>query len=92
VVDVALPLGGAVLDGALPAAVPLAAGRYAPLFLLAEAGFTWRIREDLSFRLGFVSLASSWSWRWQPGAWSLDVSGQTNLLTGHLSVRAGRTF
>lgn len=92
VVDAAVPVGGFVLTGALPPDVPLAVGRFAPLFLLSEAGFTWRLAEDVSFRLGYVALASSWSWRWHPGAWTLDVSGQTNLLTGHLSVKLGRTF
>lgn len=91
-VDIALPVGGVVTSGALPDGAPLTPGPFAPLFLLAEAGFTWRLSEKATFRLGYVALAASWSWRWHEGPWTLDISGQTNLLTGHLATRVGRVF
>ncbi len=90
--DVAVPLGGVVTTGALPDVVPLAPAPFAPLFLLTEAGFTWRLGEHTSFRLGYVALATSWSWRWHDGPWTVEVSGHTNLLTGNLSTRLGYVF
>ena len=91
-VDVALPLGGVVLDGALPAGIPLTGGPYVPLFLLAEVGFTWQLGPYTSFRLGYLAVATSWSWRYHRDAFTLEVSGYTNVLTGSLATRAGWAF
>ncbi|MFN7144468.1 MAG: hypothetical protein ACK4YP_11870, partial [Myxococcota bacterium] len=90
--DVAVPLGGVVVTGAIPETIPLAPGPFVPLFLLTEAGFTWRLGDHTSFRLGYVALATSWSWRWHDGPWTVEVSGYTNLLTGNLSTRVGWVF
>jgi len=90
--DLALPLGGVVVAGTLPDAIPLTSGPFAPLFLLGEAGFTWRLGDHTSFRLGYVALATSWSWRWQDDRFTLEVSGYTNGLTGNASVRGGVVF
>ena len=86
--DVSLPLAGAVAVGELPD-LPLTPGRFAPLFFLTEAGFTWHLGPSSSFRLGYLAAASTWSWRWHPGPLTLEMSAYTNLLTGNLSVRAG---
>lgn len=92
VFDVALPLGGVVVTGELPETVPLAAGRFAPLFLLGEAGFTWRLGPYTSFRLGYVALATSYSWRYRRGPLTVEVSGHTNVLTANVSTRVGWAF
>lgn len=89
VFDLALPLGGFVVSGSLPDEVPLALGPFAPLFLLGECGFTWRLGEHTSFRLGYLAAAPSWSWRWRGRAATVEVSGHTNVVSGNLSVRVG---
>jgi hypothetical protein len=91
-VDAELPVGGLVLAGELPDGLPLVAGPYVPLFLLTEVGFTWRLGPDTSFRLGYLAVATSWSWRYRHDHFTLEVSGYTNVLTGSLSARAGWAF
>lgn len=83
-VDASVPLGGATFGEAGPAflATPL----------LAEVGFTWRIGDHTTFRLGYLAAAASWSWRWHDGPWTIEVGGYTNVLSGNLSTRVGRTF
>lgn len=88
VFDVSLPVGGVVVAGSLPD-VPLTPGPFAPLFVLTEAGFSWRLGSSSSFRLGYLAAATTWSWRWHRGPLTVEVSAYTNLLTGNLSARAG---
>jgi hypothetical protein len=92
VFDLALPLGGWVVTGELPDSIPLAFGGFAPLFLLGEAGFTWTLGPHTSFRLGYVWLATSYSWRYHNGPLTVEVSGHTNLLTANASTRVGWAF
>jgi len=92
VLDLALPLGGAVVAGELPASVPLAVGGFAPLFLLFEAGFTWRLGAHTTFRLGYVALATSYSWRYRRGPLTVELTGHTNVLTANVSGRVGWSF
>ncbi len=92
VFDLALPLSGAVVAGELPASVPLAVGDFAPLFLLFEAGFTWRLGPYTTFRLGYVALATSYSWRYRRGPLTVELTGHTNVLTANVSGRVGWGF
>lgn len=92
VFDLALPLGGVVLTGELPDTIPLTPGAFAPLFLLGEAGFTWTLGPHTSFRLGYVALATSYSWRYRDGPLTVELSGHTNFLTANASARVGWAF
>ncbi|MES2645189.1 MAG: hypothetical protein V4850_37220 [Myxococcota bacterium] len=92
VFDLALPLGGWLVMGELPDTIPLAIGPFAPLFLLGEAGFTWTLGPHTSFRLGYVALATSYSWRYHHGPLTVEVSGHTNFLTANASTRVGWAF
>ncbi|MDP2308248.1 MAG: hypothetical protein Q8P18_19675 [Pseudomonadota bacterium] len=92
VFDLALPLGGLVVTGELPGTIPLAVGPFAPLFLLGEAGFTWTIGPRTTFRLGYIALATSYSWRYRNGPLTVEVSGHTNFLSANASMRVGWGF
>ncbi len=92
VFDIALPLGGVVVAGVLPDTVPLAEGGFAPLFLLGEAGFTWRIGPYTSARLGYIALGTAYSWRYHRGPLTVEVSWSTSILSANLSTRVGWAF
>jgi hypothetical protein len=82
-IDVSLPLGGAAFGETVT---------FVPTMLLVEAGFTWRLGEFTSFRLGYLAAAASWSWRWRRGPWTVEIGGNTNVVTGNLATRVGVAF
>lgn len=82
-VDASVPLGGASF-GAAPA--------FLPTMLLAELGFTWTLGERTSVRLGYLAAAATISWRWRSGPWTVEVGGDTNVVSGNLAGRVGVAF
>lgn len=91
-VDVSVPVLGWSAWNTPTLPFSLGDPRLLPAFLLVEAGFTWRLSPQTTFRLGYLALATSWSWRWANERWTVEVSGHTNVVTGSLSVRGGVRF